>query len=115
MKIAHNYYVYIVQCRDDTYYIGITNDIERRLWEHNTGYSKTSYTYPRRPVVLKYFEHFTDSMQAIYREKQLKGWDREKKEALFNEDWDLIKELSKCKARQSQDETPRGHTSTGSG
>jgi len=111
MKTAHNYYVYIVQCQDSSYYIGITNDIDRRLWEHNTGYSKTSYTYPRRPVELKYFEHFTDSTQAIIREKQIKGWTREKKEALFTENWDLIKELSRRKQQQGIDEAPRGHPS----
>ena len=46
-------------------------------------------------VILKYFERFTDVNQSIAREKQLKGWSRAKKEALFAEDYDLLKALSK--------------------
>jgi putative endonuclease len=45
--------------------------------------------------MLKYFERFTDVKQAIVREKQLKGWSRAKKKALFNEDYNLLKELAK--------------------
>jgi putative endonuclease len=48
-------------------------------------------------VILKYFECFTDVRQAIAREKQLKGWSRPKKEALFAEDYDLLKALLKAK------------------
>ena len=115
MKIAHNYYVYIVQYRDGSYYIGITNDIERRLWEHNTGYNTACYTYERKPVELKYFEHFTDSMQAITREKQLKGWSRKKKEALFKGDWNQIKQLAKSGSNQKKEEGLSDDPSTSSG
>jgi len=97
MKIAHNYYVYIIECSDKSYYTGITNDLERRVIEHNTGFLKGCYTYARRPVVLKYYSHFFDVNQAIAWEKQIKGWSRKKKEALFKEDWDKIKELAKSK------------------
>ncbi len=65
--------------------------------EHNNGGDNTCFTYLRRPVVVKYFEHYTDINQAIVREKQLKGWGRKKKEALFREDWDMLRELAKCK------------------
>ena len=57
------------------------------------------FTYKRRLVTLKYFEHFKDVRQAIAREKQLKGWSRAKKEALFREDYNLLKELSLRKVR----------------
>ena len=90
MKIEHLYIVYIVECKDWSYYIGVSNDIERRIWEHNTGQDENSYTYSRRPVELKYFETFADVNQAIAKEKQLKGWSRKKKEALFQEDYDLL-------------------------
>ena len=104
MKLDHNYYVYIVECSDGSYYIGITNDLDRRMWEHNTGYDPKCYTYNRRPVELKYFEHYTDIDQAISREKQLKGWSRKKKEALIRENWDELKRLSKSSAaRQDPD------------
>jgi putative endonuclease len=98
MKIAHHYYVYIVLCKDGSYYTGVTNDLERRLWEHNSGYNKSCYTYTRRPVELKYHELFTDVNRAISWEKQLKGWSRKKKEALFKEDWEELKRLSKSKS-----------------
>jgi putative endonuclease len=97
MKTAHSYYVYIVECSDKSYYTGVTNDVERRLWEHNNGDDKKSYTYKRRPVQLKYCEHFLQIQNAIAWEKQLKGWSRKKKEALFNDDWEEIKYLAKSK------------------
>ena len=108
MKLAHDYFVYIVQCNDGFYYTGFTNDLERRLEEHNKGINERCFTYKRRPVALKYFEHFTDALQGIAREKQLKGWSRKKKEALFNEDFELLKELSKARKGSN-------HPSTGSG
>ncbi len=70
---AANYYVYIVECADKSYYTGVTNNIEGRLWEHNAGINKTSYTYTRRPVILKYCENFQNIQQAISWEKQIKG------------------------------------------
>ena len=97
MEIEHTYIVYIVACKDWSYYIGITNDLEKRLWEHNTGQDKNSYTYSRRPVELKYFETFADVNQAIAREKQLKGWSRKKKQALIAENFNRLKELAKSK------------------
>jgi putative endonuclease len=95
MNLYHNYTVYIVECKDGFYYIGVTNDLERRLWEHDTGYNKHCFTYERRPVKLKYYEVTHDIKQAILREKQLKGWSRKKKQALFKEDWEELKKLSK--------------------
>ena len=87
MKLSHNYYVYIVQCKDGFYYTGVTNSIEKRIAAHNEGKDIFAFTYKRRRVVLKYFEHYKDVNQAIAREKQLKGWSRAKKEALFHEDY----------------------------
>ena len=97
MKIEHIYYVYIVECKDWSYYIGITNDLEKWLWDHNTGQDENSYTYSHRPVELKYFETFIDVNRAIAREKQIKGWSRKKKQALIAQNFDKLKELSKSK------------------
>ena len=94
MKTHHVYWVYIVECSDGLYYTGITNNIDRRLWEHNTGFDPKCFTYRRRPVVTRYCDFFRDVNQAISWEKQLKGWGRKKKEALFNEDWSEIKRLA---------------------
>lgn len=95
MKLAHHYYVYIVQCSDGLYYTGVTNDVDRRVAEHNEGLNKGCFTYTRRPVVLKYYEHFQNIKAAIDWEKQLKGWSRKKKEALFCNDFEAIKLLAK--------------------
>jgi putative endonuclease len=91
--------VYIVECKDWSYYIGIINDLEKRIWEHNIGQDENSYTYSRRPVELKYFEVFTDVNQAITREKQIKGWSRKKKQALIAQNFDKLKELAKSKQK----------------
>lgn len=96
----HNYTVYILECHDGSYYTGVTNDLERRLWEHNTGFDKKCFTYKRRPVELKYFETCADIKQAIAYEKQLKGWSRKKKQALFKEDFKELKLLSKSTLRK---------------
>jgi putative endonuclease len=84
--MGHHYYVYIVQCKDNSYSTGVTNNIERRLWEHETGFNPNCYTFDKRPVELKYCERHENIMDAIASEKQLKGWSRKKKEALFRED-----------------------------
>lgn len=104
----HNYYVYIVECNDGSYYTGITNDIERRLWQHQTGMNTECYTYSRRLVELKYVQHFQQVEEAIKWEKQLKGWSRKKKEALFKEDWSLIKELAKSYSKPDNPSTSSG-------
>ena len=97
MKLSHSYYVYIVQCCDGLYYTGVTNDVDRRIAEHNSGADQGCFTYIRRPVQLKYAEHFQNIEHAIAWEKQLKGWSRKKKEALFVGDYKTISELAKKK------------------
>ena len=89
------YFVYILLCRDNTYYTGVTNHLERRLYEHQAGEDIGCYTYKRRPVKLVFHENFSDIYQAIAFEKQIKGWRREKKEALINRNWDILPKLSK--------------------
>ncbi|GAX61135.1 excinuclease ABC subunit C [Candidatus Scalindua japonica] len=91
------YYVYIIKCSDQSYYTGITNDIERRLQTHNEGINPDCYTYKRRPVNLMFVEDFSNPIEAIAAEKQIKSWSRKKKEALFQGDWNKIHELAKCK------------------
>ena len=82
MADPKRYYVYIVCSRSGTLYIGITNNIERRMWEHKSGKFEgfaSKYHCDR----LVYFESFDDVQKAIGREKQLKGWVRRKKIALI--------------------------------
>ena len=76
-------YVYIItNIRKTMYYIGVTNNIERRQTEHREGFGST-YTSKYNIHYLIYFEEFTDISRAIEREKQLKGWSRIKKEKLI--------------------------------
>ncbi|MGL2965906.1 GIY-YIG nuclease family protein [Flavobacterium sp. XGLA_31] len=89
------YFVYMLQCNDSTYYTGITNDLERRIGEHQTGKNKDCYTFDKRPLELVWFETFNDVLNAIAIEKQLKGWSRRKKEALIQQDWDRLVLYSK--------------------
>jgi putative endonuclease len=104
--------VYILECADKSYYTGVTNDAEKRVNEHNAGIDRNSYTYTRRPVKLVFCEKFVNSLQAIEFEKRIKGWSRNKKEALINNQLELLPELSKNKMpmpsqilRQAQDDS----------
>lgn len=99
--------VYILLCADGAYYTGVTNDLDRRLEEHQSGFNPIAYTYKRRPVKLVFFEWFPDADQAIAFEKQVKGWRREKKEALIRRDWAALPELSKNYALLRQAEEDR--------
>ncbi|KAB2916810.1 MAG: GIY-YIG nuclease family protein [Bacteroidetes bacterium] len=89
------YVVYILRCADNSYYIGFTTDVERRLAEHQNGKYERGYTFSRRPVRLLYFEYYATKLQATLREKQLKGWSRAKKQALIAESYERLERLSK--------------------
>lgn len=91
------YYVYILECADDSFYTGITSNLGERLKQHQTGYYKTCYTYRRRPLSLKFHQEFEDVLQAIRFEKQLKGWSRAKKKALISGDYDRLQLLAECR------------------
>jgi putative endonuclease len=93
----YRYYVYILECSDSSYYTGITNNIERRLFEHENGFNNFCYTYKRRPVELQFHQEFNDVLQAIYFEKKIKGWSRAKKKALIEGNWDMLQILSECR------------------
>lgn len=76
------WYVYILQCSDDTFYTGITTDIDRRLNEHNHGSNGARYTRARRPVRLVYSETCTSRSQAQQQEYRLRKLPRREKLAL---------------------------------
>ena len=77
------YVVYILECADRSFYVGCTNNLDKRLEEHNNLKRGAHYTKIRRPVVLKYSEKFSNLKDARKREVELKGWRREKKLALI--------------------------------
>ena len=76
------WFFYIVRCRDDSLYSGITVDLEGRLREHNEG-TGAKYTSGRRPVVLVYYERYGNVSEARRREEQIKRWPKAKKERLI--------------------------------
>ena len=94
MKI---YYVYILKCSDDTYYTGFTSNLESRFIQHQSGKNKNSYTSSRRPLELAFYAEFTDPNIAIESEKQIKKWSKAKKEALINNEFEKLPNLSKKK------------------
>ena len=89
-------YMYILRCSDNTYYTGSTIDLERRLEEHQTGIG-ANYTRERLPVTLVYFEEYDRIDLAFYKEKQVQGWGRKKKEALIFGITEKLNELAECK------------------
>ena len=59
-------YLYILKCNDDSFYVGVTNNLDKRVLEHNSGIKTDSYTYDRRPVALVYHTYFTDYNLALH-------------------------------------------------
>jgi putative endonuclease len=77
-------YLYILRCSDESFYTGVTNDMDRRLWEHQQGVDEDAYTYSRRPVEVVFLDEFPDPTQAIEAEKRVKSWSLAKKQALID-------------------------------
>ena len=78
------HFIYILQCADDTLYVGYTTDLGRRLHAHNNLKSGAHYTKIRRPVVLKYSEKFRSAGKALSREHEIKSLTREEKLKLID-------------------------------
>lgn len=78
-----SFFVYILECADRSYYVGCTNNLEKRLKQHNKSKWGAHYTKIRRPIILLYKEEFETLLQARRREGEIKGWRREKKEKLW--------------------------------
>lgn len=86
--------MYIIKCSNDTYYTGSTKNLELRLAQHYAG-EGANHTKKYLPVELVYNEEFNRIDEAFYREKQVQGWSRAKKEALIKGFNDKLPGLSK--------------------
>ncbi len=86
--------MYILECSDRTYYTGSTKYLELRLEQHQSG-EGADYTAKRLPVKLLYYEEYDRIDHAFYREKQVQGWSRKKKEALMRGETHLLPTLAK--------------------
>src|SRR5918995_1401830 len=102
------YVVYILECSDGSYYTGSTDDMNKRLWQHEQGVEPSSYTYGRRPVTLIWIsEECKHYSQALRWERQIKGWSRAKKQALIRGDFDEIHEIVKSERKQREQNKKR--------
>lgn len=89
-------WMYILECADGSYYVGSTRDLERRIFEHQEGLG-AKYTSRRLPVKLVYGEEYDRVADAFYREKQVQGWSRAKREALIKGEYESLPALAKKK------------------
>jgi len=86
------YYVYAIRCCfDGTFYVGVTNDVDRRFWEHQHGTNPNAYTHSRGPLILEHVSEFTQIDEAIAFEKKFKGWSHRKKRAFIEADYDAMR------------------------
>jgi predicted GIY-YIG superfamily endonuclease len=92
--MARPFWAYILRCADGRYYVGHTDDLERRMQQHHDG-SANAYTASRRPVELAWAHEFGTRDEAKAAERQLKGWRRAKKEALIQDRGDLLPHLAR--------------------
>ena len=87
--------MYILECSDGSYYTGSTVNLELRIKQHQNGQG-ANHTKKRLPVKLVYYEEYEKIYQAFYREKQVQGWSRKKKQALINNFPEDLKSLAQC-------------------
>lgn len=92
------HYVYMLKCKDDTYYTGYTNNLEKRIQVHNEG-KGAKYTRGRGPVELVYFEEYGDKQTAMRREWEIKQLTRSEKEILIQE-WKGKRQIDDKKRNQ---------------
>ncbi len=88
-----SFWLYLLRCADGSYYVGHTDDLEKRLAQHREG-EIAGYTAQRRPVELVFSQDFTSREDALAMERQIKGWSRAKKEALIRRDWGEVSRLA---------------------
>jgi LAO/AO transport system kinase len=84
------FFVYLLRCADGSYYVGHTDELERRVAQHQAGEIE-GYTQERRPVELVWSQETGSREEALSAELRIKGWGRAKKEALIAGDWGAIK------------------------
>jgi len=88
-----SFYVYILGCSDGSYYTGHTDNLEKRMAEHQSGECK-GYTSTRLPVQLLWSQDCTTREEALSAEQQIKGWNRKKKEAMMRGDWKTVQQIA---------------------
>jgi predicted GIY-YIG superfamily endonuclease len=88
------FWTYILLCSDGRYYTGHTDDLERRIAQHQHG-GFCDFTSRRRPVTLVWSQDFSTRVEALEAERRIKPWSRAKKEALIRGDWAMVGHFAK--------------------
>jgi putative endonuclease len=89
------FYLYILLCSDNTYYTGVTSNLDQRIQQHSSKFFKDSYTSSRLPVELVWYTEFSDPYSAFDWKKRIKGWSQKKKLAVIEGRYNDLIELSK--------------------
>ena len=88
------FWAYMLRCVDGRYYTGHTDDLDRRIGQHQTG-GHCAFTLRRRPVELVWSENFPSCIEALEAERIVGGWSRAKKEALIAGDWSMVSYMAR--------------------
>jgi len=88
------FFAYMLRCNDGSYYVGHTDDLERRIAEHQSG-EIPGYTAQRRPLELIWSQEFETREEAQEAEFRIKKWSRRKKEALARREWEALRIAAK--------------------
>ena len=94
--VKMSFWAYMLHCRGGAYYVGHTDNLERRVAEHQAGIV-VGFTSDRLPVALVWSQDFPTRIEALEAERRIKGWSRAKKMALIRNDWEKISLLAKGK------------------
>jgi putative endonuclease len=96
------FWVYMLKCADSSYYIGHSDNLKRRIAQHQLGTFPDCYTFSRRPVQHVFSQDCATREEAIAMERKLKGWSRAKKMALITGDWAEIARLARSKRQEEE-------------
>lgn len=91
------FWVYILQCSDNSYYTGHTDNLENRIAQHQNRTFIHCYTAKRLPIRMVFSQGFVTREEALAAEKQIQGWSRKKKEVLIKQDWQALAFYAKRK------------------
>ena len=98
--MAKPFFMYILRCADDSYYVGHTDDLEIRMAQHHSGLG-SAHTRRHLPVTLVWHQEFESRVEALEMERRVKGWRREKKQALIEGRMEDLRRLSRRGERAS--------------
>ena len=101
-------WVYVLLCRDGSFYTGVTSMLEQRIAQHHQEAFPACYTYERRPLKVVHTSEFATAIEAISAEKTIKSWSHAKKHAFIRDDWGALQRLSRGAVRDEGPSTSSG-------